>query len=464
MVTVRGWLVPRVIFPLYERLSGRRFWTELRRLRELQWRSPEELEARALRKLRPLLAHAYTHVPYYHDLFDRAGLRPDDIRAVSDLARLPRSGKAELRANFPARVVADNLTARRRIPASTSGSTGLPFTFYIDHASVDRWLGSHLFFWEWAGLAAGQPAVQLVISLRLPGQAAGSPRLIGAARRFVLGSPFVILSGLDLAAAELRTEVARVAARSAYVVWGLPSYIGRLAVELLERGIELPRAPVAVIASGETLTATDAAAIERAFGCRVVNHYSSHEVLHLAQTCPDVPERLHINSERALLRVVREDGSDAVPGEPGRVVLTDLANWVMPLLNYDIGDRAVAGGPCPCGRGFPTLLSLEGRDGERIQTPSGKLITPHALGWLLTHVLRGLPYVWEYQAVQTAADAVVVRVVPTARFSAEFASELEEGLAGHLGPGMRVAVEAVDRIAAEPSGKRLIIKSELPSP
>jgi len=73
MVTVRGWLAPRVLFPLYERLSGRRFWTELRRLRALQWRSPEELEARALRKLRPLLAHAYTHVPYYRDLFDRAG-------------------------------------------------------------------------------------------------------------------------------------------------------------------------------------------------------------------------------------------------------------------------------------------------------------------------------------------------------------------------------------------------------
>jgi phenylacetate-CoA ligase len=205
VVTVRGWLVPRVVFPLYERLSGRRFWTELRRLRELQWRSPEELETRALRQLRLLVAHAYAHVPYYRDLFSRAGLEPEDIRMVSDLSRLPISGKADLRANFPARVLADSLPARRRVRATTSGSTGLPFEFYLDRAGVDVGLGSYLFFWEWAGVAAGEPIAQVVISLRLPHQSAGASRLIRAARRFVLGAPLVILSGLDLAAASRAT-------------------------------------------------------------------------------------------------------------------------------------------------------------------------------------------------------------------------------------------------------------------
>jgi phenylacetate-CoA ligase len=254
-----------------------------------------------------------------------------------------------------------------------------------------------------------------------------------------------------------------VAARSQYVVWGLPSYIARVGVELLEHGIELPRSPVAVIASGETLTTTDTAVIERAFRCRVLNHYSSFEALHLAQTCPDVPELLHVNSEHALLRIVREDGTDAPPGESGRVVITDLANWVMPLINYDIGDRAVAGGPCPCGRGFPTLMSLEGRAGERIKTPSGKMITPTALGWLITTVFRMLPYVWEYQAIQTAADAVILRIVPTADFTEELATKLARAAETFLGPGMRVRVETVERIAVEASGKRLVIKSELPS-
>ena len=453
--STRGWLAARVLFPLYERLSGRQFWTELRRLCELQWRSPEELETRALRKLRPLLAHAYTHVPYYRDLFDQAGLRRGDVRAVSDLARLPLSGKAELRANFPARVVADNLPMRRRDATMTSGSTGLPFAFYTDRAGLDSRLGSYLFFREWAGVAFGDAALYIAAPPHLSPVRAHSSSLSRLARRLVLGERVIHLSGPDLHAARLLAELRRLPAKSGYWIWGWPSYVGRVAAELLEAGVALPAAPHAIIAYAETLTATDAAAIERAFQCPVTNHYSSYEVLHLAQTCPDNPEALHVNSERAVLRVVREDGSPAAPGELGRIVITDLINRVMPFINYDIGDWAVAGAPCRCGRGFPTLASPEGRVGEVIRTPGGKTITPVGLGW---HIRQAFPYVWEYQAVQTATDAVVLRIIPTARFSAELARTLARDLEAFLGPGLRVQVETVDRIPVEASGKRLIIK------
>jgi phenylacetate-CoA ligase len=460
--SVRGWLVPRLVFPLFERFTGRRFWRELRRLRKLQWESPAQLEARASDQLRPLLAHAYANVPYYRDLFDRAGLGPNDLRSLPDLARLPLSSKADLRAGFPDRVLAANLPARRRLPASTSGSTGLPFEFYLDRAGVDRWLASYLLFWEWSGVPAGSPIGQVVISLRLTSQAASSARLAGAIRS-LLGIPLLALSGLHLTPDELQTEVTQLAAKTNYVIWGLPSYIARLGRDLLDRNIQLPRAPIAVISSGETLTAAEAATIRDGFRCRVVNHYSSFEVLHLAHTCPDVPDFMHVNSEHALVRIVREDGSVAAPGETGRVILTSLSNWVMPLINYDIGDWAVASESCPCGRGLPTLKSLEGRSVERIRAPSGKLITPTAVGWLLISVLKGLPHIAEYQAVQTAPDTLVLRIVPTSHWTADLAETFERGLEEHLGPGLRVTLETVDRIAPEPSGKRLVVKSELPT-
>src|SRR5262249_59691086 len=100
------WLVPGVVQPVFERLSGRRPWSEARRLRELQWRSADELEARALDRLRPLLRHAVAEVPYYRDLFREAGLGPGDIRSAGDLARLPITEKRALRAGFPRRVLA----------------------------------------------------------------------------------------------------------------------------------------------------------------------------------------------------------------------------------------------------------------------------------------------------------------------------------------------------------------------
>jgi len=182
-------------------------------------------------------------------------------------------------------------------------------------------------------------------------------------------------------------------------------------------------------------------------------------VLHLAQSCPENPALLHVDPTRAIARVVRDDGRDAAPGEAGRLVLTDLGNWVMPFVNYDIGDRARRGGRCPCGRGFPTLEMVEGRLGGTMRTPGGGAISPTVLSWFLIHVCHALPDLWEFQAVQTAPDALTLLVVPTRRFTVETARRLEAELAKFLGAGMRVAVETVDRIPSEPSGKRLIIRS-----
>ena len=207
----------------------------------------------------------------------------------------------------------------------------------------------------------------------------------------------------------------------------------------------------------------DLAAIERAFRCPVVNRYGSRELLFVAQTCPDNSALFHVNSERAILRVV-PDGTTASPGQSGRIVITDLGNWVMPFINYDHGDRGVAGPPCPCGRGFPTLINLEGRLVELIRTPAGKTMSSTSLGQFLKEVPHAREGIWEYQAIRTAPDVVVLRVVPTPRFTPELAGRLERGLEHFLGRGMCVRVEAIERIAAEPSGKRLVIKSHLRGP
>jgi phenylacetate-CoA ligase len=227
--------------------------------------------------------------------------------------------------------------------------------------------------------------------------------------------------------------------------------------------VPLASDPRVVVTFAETLTAAAADLIRRAFGCPVVDYYSCWEVPQIAQTCPDNPGTLHVNAERVIARVVRPDGRDAMAGEVGRVVLTDLANFVMPFINYAPGDYAVSGGRCPCGRGLPTLARLEGRDSEVIRTSQGREISGVMLGQFLTFVVGIIPYVWEYQAVQTEPAAVSLRVVTTSRFDQEFRTSLERAFGEFLGPGMTVMVEPVSAIPLEPSGKRLIIKS-LPAP
>ena len=112
--------------------------------------------------------------------------------------------------------------------------------------------------------------------------------------------------------------------------------------------------------------------------------------------------------------------------------------------------------PCPCGRGFPTLAGVEGRLGEVICTPAGRIVSPVTLDGVFRS--RG-DAVREYQAERTAADAITVRVVPTSRFTPEVAAMLRAELAQHAGAGIEVHIEAVAQISPEPSGKRLVIKS-----
>jgi phenylacetate-CoA ligase len=460
-MAVEAKLAPRLLLPLYERATGWRLRSELLRLRELQWRPAEELEARALEKLRPLLAHAQARVPYYRELFRKVGLEAGEVRRIADLSRLPITTKADLRARFPGEVVAENLPKRRRRRGNTAGSTGFPFQFYTDRAGSAAWLGSYLFFREWAGAPLGDTMVYIPRPAHTAPRDARVAALKDLGRRLLIGERTVHLSDFEPDAEELSARLRRLPPGSRYFIWGFPSYIARVAAQLLESGKELPWYPGVVITYAETLSLLNAAAIQRAFRCAVVNHYSSWEVLHLAQTCPDNPEVLHVNSERAILRVVGPDGNPTTGGQAGRVVITDLANYVMPFINYEIGDWAIAGPPCRCGRGFPSLLSIEGRLGELIRTPAGRVVLPIEVCRFLNIVARAHPYIWEYQAVQTALDRVVVSIVPTAQFSAAFADKLAAELETFLGPDLRVQVEAVQQIPREPSGKRLLVKSRL---
>ena len=455
------WLVPHVVLPLYERLTGRRPWAEAMRLEQLQWRPREELEARALHRLRGVLDGAATRVPYYRDLFARARVTPGDVTTLSALSRLPVVTKADLCANFPSRTVAEGLPAARRWHTRTSGSTGVPFEFYADRAGMDSWLGSHWFFLGWIGAGPWTPRIDIFgppggeAVKNIPGSAALPP----VVRALVLGERVITVAGVDLTLGAFRDCLDRLPRRRPYFIRASPSYAARLATQLLADGRPLARYPSVVMTGAETLSSVQEVAIRTGFGCRVVNHYSTWEVPHVAQSCPDDPALLHVNSERVVLRVVGGDGHDVPAGERGRVVVTALTNDVMPFVNYDLGDWAIRGPVCPCGRGFPTLAAIDGRSGETIETPEGRAITPAMLATQLAWQSDVVRFIADYQAEQTAPDTVVFRVVPLPGFRTEMVPMLRATLERLTGSGVAVSVETVDRVLGEPSGKRLIIRS-----
>jgi phenylacetate-CoA ligase len=129
--------------------------------------------------------------------------------------------------------------------------------------------------------------------------------------------------------------------------------------------------------------------IQEVFGGRIIDRYSSEEFGYIALQCP-VHDHLHVCSPSLVVEVVDEEGNACDVGVPGRVLVTSLHNFAMPLIRYDIGDIAEFGEPCDSGFNWPVLNQVNGRIRDSITLPNGefRLVTFFDSKMLGTRKLR----------------------------------------------------------------------------
>jgi len=122
------------------------------------------------------------------------------------------------------------------------------------------------------------------------------------------------------------------------------------------------------------LLESERAVMEQAFGVPVTNRYGCEEVSLIACEC-EQHSGLHINSDHIVAEFLREDGTPCSPGENGRIVVTELINFGMPLIRYEVGDWGVPSDRlCPCGRGLPMMESLAGRTADFLRALDGSRV------------------------------------------------------------------------------------------
>jgi phenylacetate-CoA ligase len=143
-----------------------------------------------------------------------------------------------------------------------------------------------------------------------------------------------------------------------------------------------------------------------AFGAQVTDRYSCEEIGWIALQCPK-HEHYHVMSGTVVCEIVDDAGAPCRPGETGRVLLTSLHSYGMPVIRYDIGDVAERGSPCDCGINLPVIKRILGRERSFIRLPDGST----RLARLTGEYWRQIAPVKEYRVVQYADGLIEAFVV-----------------------------------------------------
>jgi len=410
----------------------------LLRLRRNLHLRPSKLRDLQLKKFKALVKHAYDNVAFYHRKFRDAGFRPSDFNGFDCLRKIPTVTKFELQACSPRDLVARNFNLSSLVKRTTSGSTGVPLTVYVDRRVEDFysavWLRSVLE----CGLRVGDKMAVITDPRTFPKGKSFLQRLGVAERRYI--SIFESAERQRALLQEFRPDAVKGYASSLYIL------AEKYGEDLRHIGARL------VFSGAEILNKAERRVVSSAFGADLFDFYACTELGWLAWECK-AHEGYHINADSVLLEFLDEDGEAVTPGEKGRVVGTSLINDVMPLLRYELEDVAVqTDDVCSCGVTLPLIKSVEGRADDILVTADGRRISPTVF---FPYPFEDVDWIRQFRVIQESRKRLVIQVEAKKAVNnkSEIMEAAERKIRSLFGEEVEVAFEFVDKIPLDKSGK-----------
>ena len=292
--------------------------------------SRDEIAALQLARLRATLRHAHDNVPHYRARFDDAGLGPDDLQSLDDLADFPFTVKEDLRRNYPFGMFAVPRERVARVHAS-SGTTGKPTVVGYTRDDLDMWSDVMARSMRAAGVRSGD-MVQITYGY---GLFTGGLGFHGGAER--LGCTVVPVSGgLTARQVQLIDEF------EPRMIAVTPSYVLAIADEFARQGLDPRRCSLEIGMFGaEPWTDAMRREIESGFDMQALDVYGLSEVIGpgVSAECVETKDGLHIWEDHFYPEIIDPASGEALPdGEMGELVLTSLTKEACPVIRYRTRD------------------------------------------------------------------------------------------------------------------------------
>ncbi|TAN55885.1 MAG: phenylacetate--CoA ligase [Rhodospirillales bacterium] len=311
-----------------------------------------------LARLKKIVRHAYDNVPHYKAAFDKAGVKPGDLKEMADIARFPFTVKNDLRDNYPFGMFAVPREKVVRIHAS-SGTTGKPTVVGYTPADIDNWAD----LMARSMMGAGARPGDVIHNAYGYGLFTGGLGAHYGAER--LGASVVPMSG-----GNTEKQIVLLQDFGARVLCATPSYALNIAEVAEKEGIDLRKSNLKVgIFGAEPWSEQMRAELDERLGIKAVDIYGLSEIMGpgVAAECEE-RAGLHGWEDHFLFEIVDPDSLKPVPmGQPGELVITTLTKEALPIIRYRTRDiTKLTDEPCACGRTHLRILRVTGRNDDML--------------------------------------------------------------------------------------------------
>jgi len=384
-------------------------------------------------KLKKLINHAYENTVYYKNLFDNIKLKPSDIKGKDDLIKIPPLTKESIKKNF-SDLIPSNIDKIYYNKKSTGGSTGEPLTYLLDNVSWSWTNANTIVNWEKTSYNYGDTFIALGSTSLLVEQKKSLKHSIYYSLKNKIG-----LNGINMSDSVCRDYIQLIKEKNIKYIYGYASSIYLLAKYLVNNNIKINIK--ACFPTSEVLTSTFRETIEKAFDCVVLNGYGANDG---GITAFEHNKGFFEVSYNCIINFNNMEYNIGFPAQ-----LTDLFNYAMPLINYQLGDELIITKECEKynynGQVFSKVL---GRTSDLIILENGNILTGPGFT-----VLFGQMPVDYYNIEKIGNNSIRCSIKKRNDFNQEHETVILSSLQKHCGNNVDIKIDYSDEIKYTSSGK-----------
>jgi phenylacetate-CoA ligase len=443
--------VKKLMHGTISKISGNDYSNEYHELHDIN--TQEKLFTFLQCHLSSLLLHADSNVPYYHHIFQKINLINNGIVDLSKFTDIPLLTKNILRTNHD-QIISKDYTTRKWYYNSSGGSTGEPVSFIQDN-NYDKWRNATNYYYFQDILKIDEPYVKKILLW-------GSPRDLfedSIGFRSKINDWLkntVILNSFKMTEKDMFSYIKTINTYKPDLIRGYAGSLYEL-VKFAERNKLQIYTPKILIGAAETIRDEMRQKIETVFGTKLYDFYGSREVSNLAGECRN--GLMHVFMFWNYVEILNHNNQPAKENEEGKVVVTNLHNYSMPFIRYEIGDIAVVGPKkCNCGNVLPTLKTVTGRIIDQF-VKEDRTIVPAEFFIHLIGVVHNKGTIKKFQVIQEDYKKIKILIVTESGVNDADKKNIENDIKLLMGQDCMIVWEFVEEIPKSNSGKYQYTKS-----